>query len=91
MKYMVKDEGRTAAIVFGIAVPLFAAVMYVLLGAPQIMTPQAAKVGKVSVGITREAPTATSRPCRIASGGGGFPGTATSSTARLILNCGSDT
>jgi len=43
--------GRTAAIVFGIAVPLFAAVMYVLLGAPQIMTPQAAKVGDVQGGM----------------------------------------
>jgi cytochrome c-type biogenesis protein CcmH len=42
---------RTAAIVFGIAVPLFAAVMYVLLGAPQIMTPQAAKVGDVQGGM----------------------------------------
>ena len=43
--------GRTAAIVFGIAVPLFAAVMYILLGAPQIMTPQAAKVGDVQGGM----------------------------------------
>ena len=43
--------GRTAAIVFGVAVPLFAAVMYVLLGAPQVMTPQSATMGDVQGGM----------------------------------------